>query len=304
MKRNSLTLIVGGLLLLVFLMLLFCYQVRQTEVALITTFGKPTRTLNADPEKPEPGLYLKLPWPVQKVQKFDKRVQNLDGKFEETYTQDKINVLVSVFAGWSIRNPTLFRERFGDSIDRARKDLDEMIRSHKNAVIGSNKFSGLISTDESQLKFAEIEKEILDRVRPQALQNYGVDVQFLGIKRLGLPEPITQKVFDRMREERQRFVQKLNADGAAQAANIHSAANLEREELLSQANAKVIELQGEAEKEAAKSLAVFRENPEFAVFLLKIRALEETLKDRTTLILDQRTPPLDLLDGASQKSQK
>ncbi|HMP81310.1 MAG TPA: protease modulator HflC [Verrucomicrobiota bacterium] len=303
MKRNSLTLIVGFLLMAVFVMLLFCFQVRETEVALVTTFGKPTRTINADPDKPEPGLYVKWPWPVQKVQKFDKRTQNLDGKFEETYTSDKINVLVSVFAGWSIRNPTLFRERFGDSLDRARKDLDEMIRSHKNAVIGSHRFSELISTDENQLKFTEIEGEILARVQPQALQNYGVDVRFLGIKRLGLPESITQKVFDRMREERQRVVLKLTAEGNAQAANIRSAANLEREELLAQAGAKVIEFQGEAEKEAAKSLEVFRENPEFAVFLLKIRALEETLKDRTTLILDQRTPPLDLLDGSSLKSK-
>ena len=304
MKRNSLTLIVGGLLLLVFVMLLFCFQVRQTEVALVTTFGKPARTLNADPDKPEPGLYFKWPWPVQKVQKFDKRTQNLDGKFEETYTQDKVNVLVSVFAGWSIRNPTLFRERFGDSLDRARKDLDEMIRSHKNAVIGGHNFSELISTDESELKFTEIENEMLARVQPQALENYGVDVRFLGIKRLGLPETVTQAVFNRMREERQRFVQKLTADGNAQAANIRSAANLERDELLAQAGAKVIEFQGEAEKEAAKSLEIFRENPEFAVFLLKIRALEETLKDRTTLILDQRTPPLDLLDGAALKTQK
>src|SRR3972149_11719558 len=106
MKRNSLTLIVGGLLLLVFLSLLFCFQVRQTDVALVTTFGKPTRDINTDPEKPEPGLYFKWPWPIEKVQKFDKRTQNLEGKFEETYTQDKINVLVTVYAGWSIRNPT------------------------------------------------------------------------------------------------------------------------------------------------------------------------------------------------------
>lgn len=301
MKRNSLTLIVGGLLLLVFVTLLFCFQVRQTEVALVTTFGKPTRNIL------EPGLYFKWPWPIEKVQRFDKRIQGFEGKgdrFEETYTQDKITVLVSVYAGWSISNPTLFRERFGDSMDRARKDLDDMIRSQKNAVIGRHAFSELISADENQLKFTEIEKEMLARVQPQALANYGVDVKFLGIKRLGLPESITQKVFDRMKEERQRFVLKLQSDGERQAADIRSAANRERADLLSQASGKVIELQGEAEKEAVKSLDVFNENPDFAIFLLEIRALEEFLKERTTLILDQRTPPLNLLDGATIKSQK
>jgi membrane protease subunit HflC len=297
MKRNSLTLIIGGLLLLVFLTLLFCFQVRQTEVALVTRFGAPVRDLT------DPGLKFKWPWPIEKVQKFDKRTQNLEGKFEETYTRDKINVLVSVYAGWSITDPTLFRERFGDSLDRARRELDDMIRSHKNAVVGSNLFSALISTDPEQLKFAEIEKEIRDRVRPQALASYGVDVKFLGIKRIGLPESITQKVFDRMKEERQRVVLQLQADGERQAADIRSAANLERDELLAQANARVIELQGEAETEAARSYAVFKEHPELAEFLLKMRALPQIMDDRSTLILDRPIPPLEWFDSTA-KSKK
>jgi len=149
--------------------------------------------------------------------------------------------------------------------------------------------------------------DLLERLRelqPQALASYGVDVKFLGIKRIGLPESITEKVFERMKEERQRVVQKFQADGERQAADIRSGANRERAELLAQADAKVTELRGEAEAQAAKSLAVFKENPELAIFLLKIRALEDTLKERTTLILDQRTPPLDLLDGAPSKPQK
>ncbi|MBI5773876.1 MAG: hypothetical protein HZA89_09065, partial [Verrucomicrobia bacterium] len=43
MKRNTLTLTIGGLLLVLFGLLLFMFQVRQTEVALVTTFGKPSR---------------------------------------------------------------------------------------------------------------------------------------------------------------------------------------------------------------------------------------------------------------------
>src|SRR5436190_7908242 len=102
MKRNSLTLIIGVLLVLVFGSLLFTFQVRQTDIALVTTFGKPTRSYNTDPDKPEPRIKLKLPWPIQKVQKFDKRIQNLESKFEETFTSDKINVIVTIYTGWAI----------------------------------------------------------------------------------------------------------------------------------------------------------------------------------------------------------
>jgi membrane protease subunit HflC len=304
MKRNSLIFTIGVLLVLVFGALLFSFQVRQNEIALVTTFGKPTRSLNTDTDHPEPGLFFKWPWPIQKVQKFDKRIQNFEGKFEETLTQDRYPLLVSVYSGWTINNPALFRERFGDSMDKARQNLDGLIRSAKNAVVGKHPFAHFISTDETQLKFTDIERDILLAIQPEAKANYGIDVRFLGIERLGLPESITQKVFDRMKEERQRYVQKLQADGEAKARDIRSAADRERTETLAKAEAKVTEIRGQADAEAAKALAVFKDNPELAVFLLKINALEESLKDRSTLILDQRTPPFDLLDAGATSGSK
>jgi membrane protease subunit HflC len=303
MKRNSLTLIIGALLVLVFGALLFSFQVRQTEIALVTTFGKPTRSINTDPEKPEPGWRFKLPWPIQRVQKFDKRTQNLESKFEETITADKINVIVTVYAGWAINDPTLFRERFGDSKERAAAALESIVRQANNAVFGQHPFANLISTDPKEMKLPEIEGEILSRVQPAA-KAYGLDVRFLGIKRLGLPESITQKIFERMKQERQRFVQRLNAEGDALATNILTAALRERDETLAKAEGKASEISGQAESEVAKSLSVFNENIGFATFLMKNAALEEALKDRTTLILDQRTTPFDLLDSGSKGAMK
>ena len=289
MNRNYITFVVGILLLLLFALLLFAFQVRQTEVALVTTFGKPARDLS------EPGLYWKLPWPIQKVQKFDKRIQNLEGKFEETLTQDGYNLLVMVYAGWRISDPRIFRERFGGSAARAEADLEGMIRSAKNAVVGQHPFNDFISTDEKQLKFVEIEKQMLESVQKMAGQTYGITVEFLGIKRLGLPESITEKVFARMREERQRFVQKLQAEGEREAIKIRTAADRERAQILAQAERQASEIRGQAEAEAAKSYAVFEQNPELASLLLKLNALEISLKDRSTLVFDSRTPPFDIL---------
>jgi hypothetical protein len=44
---------------------------------------------------------------------------------------------------------------------------------------------------------------------------------------------------------------------------------------------------------------VFQQNPELANFLLRLNALEQSLKERSTLIFDQRTPPFDLFSGIS-----
>lgn len=301
MKRNYITLAIGILLVVIFALLLFCFQVRQTEIALVTTFGKPTRSINVDTARPEPGLYFKWPWPIERVQIFDKRTQGFEGrgdKFEETLTQDHYTVLIRVYAGWNIADPTLFRERFGGSIARAQTDLEGMIRSTKSAVVGKHPFSHFISPDPAQVRLQDIETEILAGVQPDAKAKYGIDVRFLGIERIGLPESITAKVFERMREERQRSVQQLQAQGEQRARDIRSAADRQATNILSRAEAQVIEISGQADAEAAKALAVFEKNPELAIFLLKVKALEDSLKEGSTLILDQRTPPFDLLDAS------
>ena len=56
-----------------------------------------------------------------------------------------------------------------------------------------------------------------------------------------------------------------------------------------------------AEAAASKDYAVFEQRPDLAVFLLQLKALKESLKDRATLILDEKIPPLNLLN--TEKTQ-
>ncbi|HYE31175.1 MAG TPA: protease modulator HflC [Methylomirabilota bacterium] len=291
MKRNSISIIVGILLLIIFFLLLFTFQVRQTQVAVISTFDKPTRFITNSP-----GLHFKWPRPIQKVVKFDKRVQNFEDKFEETMTKDNFPLLMSLYVGWTIANPQQFMDRFPAARPEvAQSAMQGLVRSAKNAVIGQHPFSHFVSFNQQDLKFDDIQAEMHKLIAPQALQNYGIEVRFVGIKRLGLPESVTQKVFDRMSAERQREVERLRAQGDAEARKIRSAADRERNELVVRAEAQATELRSQADAEASKALAVFAEAPELAEFLLKLRALETSMKDRTTLILDDRMPPFDLL---------
>ncbi|MEO6184354.1 MAG: protease modulator HflC [Verrucomicrobiota bacterium] len=304
MNRNYLTLTIGILLVVIFGSLLFTFQVRHTEVALVTTFGKPTRDYNTDPDRPEPGLKAKWPWPIQKVLKFDKRIQNFEAdKFSETQTRDGKNILVTVYAGWTITDPKLFRERFSGEIPRAEQHLEKLINNAKNNVVGQHPFSDFISTNPEELKFARIEGEIRDSLKDNAAQ-YGIHINFLGIKKLGLPENITQKVFDRMKAERMRVVDGIKAQGEAEASKIMTAADRDRAEILSKAKATAIEIRGKAEAEAQKSYEIFEKNPALAILLMKNDALKLSLQERSTLILNQSTPPLDLLSVPQTEPKK
>jgi len=279
---------------IIFVLLLFTFQVRQTETVVVTTFGRPARTEST------PGLKFKWPYPIQKIIRFDKRVQNFEDDFEETYTRDSYNLLAMVYVGWTIANPSEYFNSFPTGKpEAAHPALKGLIRSVKNSVVGQHTFSEFISTDAKQLKFVEIEQEMLTAIKADALKRYGIDVQFLGIKKLGLPESVTQKVFDRMTAERQREVERLKAQGEAEAMRIRSKADADRDAILAQAEAKATEIRGQADAKAAESFAAFKQNPELAVFLLKLNALEQSLKSRSTLILDEGTPPFDLLRGQS-----
>jgi len=297
MKRNSLTLAIGLLLAIIVGLLLFVFQVRKSEVVVITTFGKPTR------EYTEPGAHLKLPWGIEMVHRFDKRVQNFEDKLTEGLTKDSFNLLTSVYVGWRITQPTNFFPKFAgtaDPIPEAEKVLERLLGNAKSAVVGKHPLSDFVSATDNGTNFVAIENEILTAMQTQVrANNYGLDIEFLGIKKLQLPESVTQSVFERMTSERKVLTDKLQFEGEGEAQKIRSEADRKASELLYVAEGQATQIRGKGEAEAARSLEVFQKNPELANFIFRLTALEGSLKDRSILVFDQNTPPFDLFRGAS-----
>jgi membrane protease subunit HflC len=298
MNKRTPTLIIGGLLLVIFLFLLFAFQVRTTEVAVVTTFGK----IQGAP-RTEPGLYMRLPYPIQNIYKFDRRLQNFERKYEQSFTRDKKSPIISVFVGWRIADAETFLKRFNGDIVRAESSLENVVRDAKNSVIGRHDFSELVSPDPAQVRFDQIENEMKTAMADTALKTYGIAIEVVGIKQLGLPEALTAKVFDRMKTERERQVKKFIAEGESEAIRIRSEAELKRDTVLADARRQALVLRGEAEAKATEYYKVLNQDESLARFLISLNGLEATLKDRTTLILDEKTAPLNLLRGDAVPSQ-
>lgn len=291
MKRNLLMLMVGLAVAALFVLLQVLYTVRQGDAVVLTTFGKPVRTIT------KPGLYRRWPWPVQRVHRFDTRVQCLEGTLQETMTQDGRNILLAVYAGWSIHDPLAFLERVGTA-EQAESNLDGLVRNAKNAVLGQHPFSDLVNADPDRLRFDAVEQEMLAAVRPAALERYGIDVSFLGIRKLGLPEAITAKVFQRMRAEREEIAERYRSEGEGEAIRIRAEADSRRDQLLAKAEGDAKRVRAEADAKAADYYRTFEKDPELAMFLRKLEVLEDTLKEKATVVLSADTEPFDLLRGA------
>ena len=288
MNKRRISIMAGIVLLLIFASILFIFQVRQSQVAVVTTFGSYSRTIE------QPGIQFKLPWPIQKVYRFDNRLQNFERKFEQTTTGDAKPLIIEVYVGWRISDPKIFLERFNGDMMKAEQNLESLVRDAKNSVIGQHPFRDLISPREEDLKFDDIEAEIVKAVQTEAKDDYGIDVQYAGIKQLGLPESNTQKVFERMRADRQRLVKQFQGEGESRAMEIRSKAEAESTRILNEARAQAIEIEGQAEAQANEYYKVFQENPELAELLLGLEALEAATKEKTTIVADPNTPPFNL----------
>src|SRR5580692_8448625 len=153
MKRNPLTLFIAGVLLLIFALMLFVYQVRVSQVAVVTLFGRVVRT------KSDPGAGLRLPFPIERVIKLDQRIQNFQDNFEQVKLNDQNIILLSVYVGYRISEPDVFFMKFRDgSIPEAEKLLSGVIRNTKGAVAARHDFADFISADPQQMKFGQIEQ--------------------------------------------------------------------------------------------------------------------------------------------------
>lgn len=300
MKKNLLTIIVSAVLALIFVMILFVFQVRQSEVAVVTRFGRPVRDVV------NPGAYFRLPPGIESVYKLDQRIQSFEDAFTETLTADNNNLLATVYVGWRIADAKAFFPKFrGGSVADAERNLKDIVTQAKAAVVGKHPLGDFVNTSERDLKFDAIEAEIKAILQAQVTaNNSGIKIEYLGIKKIGLPEGVTQAVFDRMTADRKKLADDLDSQGISEALKIRSTADREAAQKISAAEGEARRIKGEGDAVAASVYPVFQQNPELAKFLLDLESLEASLKERSILIFDSRTAPFNLFTGSLTNKTK
>lgn len=292
-RKSTFPFIIAMLLVLLIITVMCAYQLKSTEVAIITTFGKPKLITN-------PGLHPRLPWPMQRIVRLDRRVRLFTGSPRETMTRDNTNLIISLWATWSIAEPLLYFNSVG-SKHEAESILKSLIESKQEAVIRGHDFVDFLSTDSNKVKFERIEEEILSAVQKQALNTYGIGIDFIGLAQLNLNESATASVFERMKQEQVKIVAEIRSEGEKESKIIRDNADSLKAQKLAQSEAEAKRIRGQAMIKAAEQYDEFKEDLDFAIFLRKLDALEETMKTKTTIILDPKTPPYDLLQLESKE---
>ncbi len=286
--KNLTSIIFVLLVVVVLAVYLVSFQVRETESVVVTRFGRPKRSIT------EPGLYWKWPPPIERVHRFDSRVQLFEGIMEETTTKGGEPIIVTTYVTWKIAEPQKFLESVG-TVKNAEEKLRGRVRDKQNTIIGQHYFSEFVNTDPERIRFDAIENQMHDALKVPVRKDYGIEITAVGIKQLGVSSKVTEDVFARMRADRKAIADAIIAQGKAEATKLKTDANAKKTELLAVAQARAKAIRGAGDAEAARYYKLLEEDPEFAMFLRRIEVVKETLKQRATILISADSEPFALL---------
>ena len=225
-----------------------------------------------------------MPGFINKVNRFDKRLQQLDTQPIQLLLGDKNPIITSCFIAWKIKDPVLFFQSL-QTLENAQQKISDMINSQLGIVFSDYSVQQIINSDPEQVKIDEIEKKIIDSSNKSANSKYGVSIEHVGIIRLSYPAVVMKSVYERMKAEREMEAEKIRAEGREDAGKIVAEAKKQAQEIKSIAERKALILRGEAEKESLKIYAeAYSNDPEYFEFIRSLEAYE-TLFDKDSVLL-------------------
>ena len=290
LRRHRLTIL--ALLALAVLWRCF-YSVRETEFALVTEFGRPVQTVA------EAGLHFKWPW--RSASSFDRRLRVYNPTRSEFLTRDKKNLVIESYVLWRISDPQTFVQTVGNA-EAAEMRLHDITWAGLAAELGQHDLEDLIAPTPEQVRSREMLDRLTESTGARALEQYGIQVADVRIKRLNLPEQNKQSVYARMRAERERIARQYRAEGEEQALRIRADADRQREEILSAAYKQAEEIKGEGDAEATRIYGdAYSENPELYKLTRTLETYRKTLDDQTTVVLNADSELLRLLTTGRQE---
>lgn len=251
------------------------FTVDERELAIRFQLGE-IRDSNIDP-----GFHLKLPF-INDVRKFPGTILTQTNPQEQFLTIEKKNLIVDFFVKWRIADVAeYYRATRGDETLAAQR-LIEIVKDGLRAEFARRTVPQVVSAER---------RELLGAMLAQARMNassLGIEIVDVRVKRTEFPEPVSESVFDRMRQERARFASELRAQGAEAAEQIRAEADRERTVILAEAYREAEKIRGAGDAAAARIYSdAHRSDPEFFAFHRSIQAYRRSLgKENDLMLLD------------------
>lgn len=268
------------------------YIVPEGQQVIITQFGKPI----GQPQTTS-GLKIKTPF-IQKVDRFDKRILEWDGREKEVTTKDKRFIWLDTTARWKIVDALKFFQSLKTE-ENAQSRLDDIINSASRDLVTGQKLVEVVrntndirqATEDleegeqntEQIEVIEVGRHkiaqmILEKAQQNLSEEFGIEIVDVQIKRINYVDQVRQKVFLRMISERQRIASKYKSEGEGEAADIEGQADKELQRIQSEAYKTAEQIKGQADAEAIQIYAeAHSKDPEFYAFTKTLETYQKTI---------------------------
>ena len=250
------------------------FTVDQRQNAIVFQLGEVKEVIQ------KPGLHLK--WPLlQNVRLFDMRILTYDDLEPLRFlTQGNRPVLVDSFVKWRINDVRQYYVSVQGDEFRASTRIRQTISGTLREEFGTRSLHDVVSGEREAIM-----SQVREKV-DQDLKRIGVEIIDVRLKRVDLPQDVSESVYRRMEAERKRIANELRSTGAADAEKIRADADRQREVLLAEAYRDAQRVRGEGDaKAAATYAAAFSQNPEFYAFYRSMDAYRNTFRGRNDLML-------------------
>ncbi len=227
----------------------------------------------------EPGLHFKLPI-VNNVRKFDSRVLTMDANPEEYLTSEKKNVIVDSFVKWQIRDVAIYYKTMGGDESRANIRISQIIKDGLRNEFGKRTIQEAVSGERSQIM------NNLQITANAQVEEFGIDIVDVRIKRIDLPRDVSSSVYDRMDAERSRVAKDFRSRGAEEAERIRADADRQSQIIIAEAYRDSEQVKGEGDAIAASIYAAaYTKDSEFYAFYRSLNAYRTSFNSKSDIVV-------------------
>jgi membrane protease subunit HflC len=259
--------------ILVFLGLTSVFIVDETEQVVILQFGKPVRIIT------EPGLHMKVPFPIQEKNVFDNRLLEYDSPPEEILSKDKKSLIVDNYVRWKIVDPLQFLKTV-QAIPTALSRMDDIVYSELRRELGTHDMVEIIT---------ENREELMEKVTVASnlsTRDYGIEVVDVRIRRVDLPSQNEESIYARMDAERKRQANKFRSEGEEEAQKIRATTDRDKTIILADAYKQAERIRGEGDAKAVEVYAdAYSADPKFYEFVRTLDAYKKIINEKTMLVI-------------------
>ncbi len=254
------------------------FVVKETEFAIKFRLGEVVR---ADYE---PGIHLKMPF-INNVRKFEKRMITLDMRPEQMNTAEQKFVEVDYYVKWRITNPRDYYVATQGDMMFTRARLSQLIRNDLRDEFAQRTLSEVVSEQRREMM-----EQLVVRT-DRRVQDFGIDVIDVRIKKIELTDEVLNSVFERMETQRTEFANELRSLGRERSERIRADADRQVRVLLADAERDAQRLRGEGDAQAIQIYAnAFERDREFYSFWRSLEAYDRSFgTENDIMLMDTRS---------------